>query len=127
MKDYKHTLSSIEISGINLWSHVGVLEKERKLGQSFILDIILWVDINKAAIDDKLSSTFDYSLAVTSIQELALELRCETIEYFSECILEKLEELYGAIPMEISLQKCSPPIDGFLGSVSINRKKNNFR
>ena len=117
-------LTAINISDINLWAHVGVLEKEQRLGQSFSLDIVLWVDINKAVLNDELSSTLDYSLAVKSIQQLALNIKCKTIERFSECIFERLESLYGCIPMEIRLEKCSPPIEGFLGSVSINRKRN---
>ena len=125
MKDQTH-LSQINILDINLWAHVGVLEDERLFGQSFLLDIVLWVDTNEAAINDKLSSTIDYSLAVSSIQKLALEIQCHTIEYFSESILARLEKLYGKIPMEISLKKCSPPITGFKGSVSIKRNRNNL-
>ncbi len=120
------SLTSINISNVNLWAHVGVLEKEQLLGQDFLLDIILWVDVNDAAINDELSATLDYSLAINNIQQLALGIKCKTIERFSECILERLENLYGPIPMEISLKKCTPPIDGFQGSVSINRKKNIF-
>ncbi len=122
--DYPETWSALEILDINLWAHVGVLNEERLLGQSFTLDIILWIEIEKASINDDLSSTIDYSLAVNSIQELALEIKCKTIEYFSEVIFDRLENLYGSIPMEISLRKCSPPIEGFTGSVSIIRKRN---
>ena len=123
MKD-QYDLNTIHISGIKLWAHVGVLEDERRLGQDFLLDLVLWVDTNKAVIDDELSLTLDYSLAVKSIQELAFDINCKTIERFSECILERLESLYGQIPIEISLTKCSPPIEGFEGSVSITRKRN---
>ena len=45
----------IKIEKINLWSHVGVLVEERKLGQPFLLDVILWPDINSATKEDKLS------------------------------------------------------------------------
>ena len=123
MKD-QHNLTRISISDINLWAHVGVLEEERLLGQSFLLNILIWVDIDKAAINDELSSTLDYSIAVVSLQELALEIKCNTLERFSEYIFERLEILYGPIPMEITLKKSAPPIEGFIGSVSINRKRN---
>ena len=117
-------LTTISINDINLWAHVGVLEEERLLGQAFLLNVMIWVDVDKAAIDDDLSSTLDYSLAVVSLQELAFEINCKTIERFSEYIFERLEILYGSVPMQISLQKCAPPIEGFIGSVSINRKRN---
>ncbi len=120
----QYTLNAINISGINLWAHVGVLEDERRFGQAFNLDLVLWVDIRKAVIDDELSPTSDYALAVKRIQELAFEINCKTIERFSECILDTLENVYGQIPIEISLTKCSPPIEGFEGSVSIKRNRN---
>ena len=120
----KHKLSSIHVQGLNLWSHVGVLDHERLLGQSFLLDLTIWIDLESAALNDDLSKTADYSLAIKSIQELSLEINCLTIEHFSERILEKFEALYGDVPIQITLEKCSPPIDGFNGSVSITRSRN---
>ena len=66
----------IKIENINLWSHVGVLEGERELGQAFLLDIILWTDMNTAINQDKLSQEIDYCNAVKYVQQLALDIRC---------------------------------------------------
>ncbi len=120
------TLSSIHVEGINLWAHVGVLEEERLLGQPFVLDFIIWLDVEEAALKDDISKTADYRLAVTSIQKIAFEINCKTIEHFSEQLLDQLEFLYGSAPMQIILKKCSPPINGFSGHVSIKRKRNSF-
>ncbi|AAQ00115.1 MULTISPECIES: dihydroneopterin aldolase [Prochlorococcus] len=119
------TFSSIHVEGINLWAHVGVLEKERLLGQLFLLDFTLWLDLETACKSDDLSLSADYSLAIKSLQQLSFQIRCKTIEYFSEQILDRLEMLYGTVPIRISLEKCYPPIDGFTGSVSIQRNRNN--
>ncbi len=120
----KDKLSSIHIERLNLWSHVGVLDHERLLGQSFLLDFTIWIDLDSAALNDDLSKTADYSLAIKSIQQLSLEINCLTIEHFSERILEKIEAIYGDVPIQITLQKSRPPIDGFNGSVSITRSRN---
>ncbi len=120
----KHKLSSIKVKGFNLWSHVGVLDHERLLGQSFLLAFTIWIDLESAALNDDLSKTADYSHAIKSIQQLSLEINCLTIEHFSQLILERIEELYGAVPIQVTLEKCSPPIDGFNGSVSITRSRN---
>ena len=34
----------LKIENIKLWARVGVLDKERDLGQLFIVDIFLWTD-----------------------------------------------------------------------------------
>ena len=84
---------AIHVNDLHLWAHVGVLEKERIIGQWFSLDFSLWLDLDKAGEDDNLSSTFDYSLAIGDIQQLALQMNCLTIEHFSEKILDLLESL----------------------------------
>tara|TARA_Y100001968_G_scaffold333627_1_gene397731 strand:- start:4975 stop:5355 length:381 start_codon:yes stop_codon:yes gene_type:complete len=120
---YLDELDVIHVRDVNLWAHVGVLPKERELGQKFLLDFSLWFDLGDAAKNDDLSSTADYSLAIKKIQTLALEISCMTIETFSEQILDLLEDLYGKVPVRILLKKCNPPVDGFFGTVSVERNR----
>ena len=122
--NYFHNLSAIHIKDINLWAHVGVLESERINGQSFVLDISFWIDLNEASKLDELSKTIDYSEAIKAVQKLSFEIKCLTIENFSDQILNLLESLYGQVPVNILLKKCSPPIDGFTGSVLIEKRRN---
>ena len=119
-----NNLSAIHINEINLWAHVGVLESERLNGQSFVQDISVWLDLDEASRLDQLDKSIDYSEAVKAVQNLSFKIECFTIEYFSEQILDVLESLYGTVPINILLKKCSPPIDGFSGSVLIEKKRN---
>tara|TARA_Y100001968_G_C19307810_1_gene692521 strand:- start:78 stop:470 length:393 start_codon:yes stop_codon:yes gene_type:complete len=117
-------LDVINVKDLTLWAHVGVLEKERLLGQPFSLDFSLWIDVSNAARNDDLSATVDYSIPIKGLQDLAFRENCLTIERFSETILDFLEGLYGQIPMKIVLRKCEPPVAGFNGYVEIERKRN---
>ncbi len=117
-------LSAIHIKDLDLWAHVGVLESERKNGQSFVLDISFWLDLEESSRLDQLNNSIDYSEVIKAIQNLSFEIKCLTIEYFSDQILNLLESLYGSVPMSIMLKKTSPPIDGFSGSVLIEKKRN---
>ena len=119
-----HNSSAIHIKDINLWAHVGVLESERTNGQSFVLDISFWLDLVESSKLDQLDKSIDYSEAIKAVQKLSFEIKCLTIEYFSDQILNVLESLYGQVPIRITLKKCSPPIDGFTGSVLIEKKRN---
>tara|TARA_Y100001968_G_C19347400_1_gene712830 strand:+ start:219 stop:593 length:375 start_codon:yes stop_codon:yes gene_type:complete len=116
--------SAIHIKDLNLWAHVGVLESERKNGQSFELDITFWLDLNESSKLDQLDKSIDYCEAIKAIQKLSFEIKCLTIEYFSDQILNLLESLYGQVPIKIILKKCSPPIHGFDGSVLIEKSRN---
>ena len=114
----------IHVCDVSLWAHVGVLEDERRYGQWFSLDFSLKLDLEIAARDDNLDKTADYGVGIKNLQKLSFELSCLTIEHFSDQILFRLEEIYGCVPMRIRLKKCSAPLPGFNGSVSIERTRN---
>jgi dihydroneopterin aldolase len=114
---------AIHVQGLRLWAHVGVLEHERRDGQWFELEFWLGGDLQTAATDDDLAGSFDYALAITSLQRQGRTVQCLTIEHYSELILEQLEQLYGAIPLRLELVKCQPPIPGFNGRVSVLRQR----
>ena len=116
--------SAIHIKDIKLWAHVGVLKIERLHGQSFTLDISFWLDLDESSKLDQLDKSIDYSEVIKAVQTLSFEIECLTIEYFSDQILNVLESLCGTIPIYIKLKKCSPPINGFTGSVLIEKRRN---
>jgi dihydroneopterin aldolase len=113
----------IEVRGLRLWAHVGVLERERREGQWFELSFRLGHDLAAAGRSDDLAHSLDYSLAITALQDQARRLRCRTLEHWSERILDRLEQIYGPVPLELELRKCAPPVSGFGGSVAVRRRR----
>ena len=116
-------MDAIQIRDLELWAHVGVLEQERRDGQWFRLDIQFQLDLSSAAAADDLSTSLDYSLAIQALQRLAREICCLTIEHFSEQVLDRLQELYGPVPIWLRLTKCSAPVPGFRGLVAVERSR----
>ena len=90
-----NNLSAIHIKDLDLWAHVGVLESERIHGQSFLLDVSFWLDLDESSKLDQLDKSIDYSEVINAIKNLSFEIKCLTIEYFSDQILNLLESLYG--------------------------------
>lgn len=116
---------AIVVRGLRLWAHVGVLERERQVGQWFELGFELGADLAAAGRSDDLADSLDYSTAITALQEQARSIRCRTLEHYSECILDLLGEIYGAVPVWLELVKCRPPIPGFAGTVAVQRRRPN--
>lgn len=112
---------AIHVRGLRLWAHVGMLESEQRHGQWFEVNFSLRLDLSRAARDDALEETCDYSQAITCLQSLAAGIRCRTIEHFSERALDSLEGLCGRVPMRLELIKCRAPVEGFDGRVSVER------
>ena len=109
----------LKIEKIKLWSRVGVLDNERRLGQIFSLDIFLWANFEKCSLSDNLNSTIDYSLLIKAVKDHGRNFSCFTIEKFSETIINLINEKFETNRIKIILTKCNPPIDGFNGEVSI--------
>lgn len=52
----------IELRGLAVRGNHGVFAHERRDGQEFVVDIIVWVDLAVAAGSDTLSDTLDYGV-----------------------------------------------------------------
>jgi len=116
-------MDQIVVRGLRLWAHVGVLEHERELGQWFEVDLALAVDLAAAARSDALADTLDYGQLITALQQQARSIRCQTLEHYSERMLDLAEALYGVVPITLELRKCSAPVPGFSGVVAVRRQR----
>jgi dihydroneopterin aldolase len=113
----------IHVRGLRLWAHVGVLDFERLQGQWFELDLRLAFGLEPAGRSDALTDTLDYSRLITALQQQARSMRCQTLEHYSECMLDLVEELYGPVPVWLELRKCQAPVPGFSGVVAVERQR----
>jgi len=50
----------IELRGLRVHGHHGVYEHERRDGQEFVVDVTVWIDLDRAAATDALADTLDY-------------------------------------------------------------------
>ena len=109
----------LKIEKIELWARVGVLEKERKFGQLFNLDILLWSDFDECSENDDIKKTLDYSLIIHKVKSHSKNFSCFTIEKYSDEIIKIIQRGFNPDRIKIILTKCQPPIEGFNGKVSI--------
>ena len=113
------TKNFLKIEKVELWARVGVLEKERELGQLFNLDILLWSNFDDCFENDDIKATLDYSLIIHRVKSHSKNFSCFTIEKYSEEIIKIIQSGFNPDRIKIILTKCKPPIDGFNGKVSI--------
>ena len=60
---------TIELAGLVLFGHHGYLEEERRLGQTFLVD--LWVDVrDEATASDRIEDTVDYRRIAAMVREI---------------------------------------------------------
>ena len=55
------SLDQIALRGLRVFGYHGVLDSERRDGQEFLIDAVLWLDTAAAAAADDLTLTVDYA------------------------------------------------------------------
>ena len=104
------TLDRIELRGLRVFARHGVLDSERRDGQEFVIDAVLWLDTSAAAAGDDLAKTIDYSALANRLVRLAVEPPVRLIETLAErlavgCLSEPL-----VAEAEITVHKPHAPI-----------------
>ena len=52
---------TISVTGLELWGHHGVFDHEKATGQTFIIDLSVEVDTDKASSSDDVAHTLNYA------------------------------------------------------------------
>lgn len=82
------TSDRIEIRGIQAFGHHGVLPHEQELGQTFIIDVALQVDLSTAGSSDDLADTVDYGALSGDLAAVVSTERYDLIERLAERLAE---------------------------------------
>ena len=101
----------------------GVLEQERKVGNIFIVDLILHLDLSQASITDNLSDTVNYA-SVYEIINREMNIPSNLLEHIAGRILKRIKENFPCIDnIEISISKLNPPLGGDIESATVTLKE----
>src|SRR5881275_2100177 len=87
---------AIEVSGLSLYTHIGVTEAEREVGQRLLIDLRLDVGDCDATVTDRLEDTVDYSEVCQQANLVAQQRSYKTLERLCSAIADRLLESYEA-------------------------------
>jgi dihydroneopterin aldolase len=110
---------AIEVSGLSLYTHVGVTEAERQVGQRLLVDLRLDVGDVDATITDRLEDTIDYS-AVCQLANLVAQQRSyKTLERLCAAIADRVLADYDVQAVWVKAAKPEPPMALPVSEVSV--------
>jgi dihydroneopterin aldolase len=101
---------TIEISGLSLFTHVGVTEAEREVGQRLLLDLRIDVGDCDATLTDRVEDTIDYAKVCDTANLVAQQRSYRTLERLCAAIADRVLEQYGANAVWVKAAKPEPPI-----------------
>ena len=110
---------TIEISGLSLFTHVGVTAAEREVGQRLLLDLRLDVGECDATVTDRIEDTVDYAQVCDTANLVAQQRSYKTLERLCTAIADRLLEQYEAQGVWIKAAKPEPPLALPVSEVSV--------
>jgi dihydroneopterin aldolase len=110
---------TIEITGLSLFTHIGVTEAEREVGQRLLLDIRLDVGECDATVTDRIEDTVDYADVCDTANLVAHQRSYKTLERLCAAVADTLLERYDALAVFVKAAKPEPPIALPVSEVSV--------
>jgi 7,8-dihydroneopterin aldolase/epimerase/oxygenase len=110
---------TIEVSGLSLFTHVGVTAAEREVGQRLLLDLRLDVGESDATVTDRLEDTVDYGEVCNTANLVAQQRTYKTLERLCAAIADQLLARYHAHAVWVKAAKPEPPLPLPVGEVSV--------
>jgi 7,8-dihydroneopterin aldolase/epimerase/oxygenase len=109
-EDHSEPEVTIEISGLSLFTHVGVTEAEREVGQRLLLDLRLDVGDCDATLTDRIEDTVDYGQVCDTANLVAQQRSYRTLERLCAAIADRLLDQYKASAVWVKAAKPEPPL-----------------
>ena len=111
-EDREETAESvtIEITGLSLYTHHGVSEAEREVGQRLVLDLRLDIGETDATVTDSIEDTVDYAEVCQLVALIAQQRSHKTLERLCSTIADRLLADYELEGVWVKAAKPEPPI-----------------
>ncbi len=93
----------VELRGVELWGHHGVLEEERRDGQPFLFDVEL--EVGERGASDRIEDAVDYREVVVAIRELSDGTQFDLLEALAPAVADLLLERFAVEWVRVRVRK----------------------
>ena len=105
-------MDKIRMDTMEFWGYHGVLPEEQLKGQPFIVDVELFLDLEKAAAEDRLDATVNYGELYERIRNVVENERYALIEALAKRILTEATIDSKVKKAKVCVKKPQAPIQG---------------
>jgi dihydroneopterin aldolase len=109
----------VDLRGLSIYTHHGVTEAEREIGQRLEFDVSFDVPDCDAVLTDRLEDTIDYSEVCDIVALAATERSYKTLERLAHVVGQRLIERYGSDTVTVRAAKPEPPLPLALQEVAV--------
>ena len=110
---------SITLTGLAAQANHGVFDFERENGQTFVIDLTVWLDLGPAARGDALAATVHYGELAEAVHAAVASDPVELIETVAERVA-RVALSFGAVErVRVTVHKPDAPIAVPFGDVAV--------
>ena len=109
----------IVLRGLRVRGHHGVFEHERRDGQDFVVDVVVWCDLAKAAASDDLADTLDYGELAQRVAAIVGGPPANLIEVVAGRVADEVLGNARVRAVEVTVHKPQAPISQDFADVAV--------
>ncbi len=112
---------SIFINGLLIHAHHGVMDHEEKVGQRFMIDLELSIDLAPAGLSDKLADTASYSAIVDTVTRAFTRKSCRLVEAAAGQVADAVLASFPRVTaVRVTVHKPHAPIAAIFNDVGVS-------
>ncbi|KAA2262308.1 dihydroneopterin aldolase [Solihabitans fulvus] len=113
----------ITLTGLRVRGHHGVFEHEKRDGQDFLVDITVWIDLDRAAATDDLKETLHYGELAERAAAIIGGEPVDLIETVAGRVADEVMTDERAHAVEVTIHKPSAPIPLTFADVAVTIRR----
>lgn len=120
------THDKMQLKGLKFYGYHGVHDAEQQLGQRFVVDLEMELDLRPAGLSDDPNDTVNYSLVYQEIKRVMEGPPRKLLENVAESIASSVLAKFGVESVRVKVKKPEVPVKGSIldyASVEIYREK----
>ena len=102
----------ILLQGMQFYGYHGVNPEERTLGQRYVVDLTVDLDLSRAGRSDRLEDTVSYSYIYRTVRAVMEGEPRNLLEAVAEAIVGRVLAEYPVDAVAVTVKKPNPPVRG---------------
>ncbi|MFQ3575824.1 MAG: dihydroneopterin aldolase [Cytophagales bacterium] len=116
-------MDEVILEGIEFFANHGYYDEEQKVGNRYVVDVVVNAPLHAAGESDLLSQTVNYE-KIYKIVNLVMSKPARLLEHLAHLIIENIKVEYPEIHgVEVKVSKHNPPIGGICQKACVKLKR----
>ena len=109
----------INLLGIGAVGYHGVFDQEKRSGQPFFVDLVMYLDLSAAGASDDVTRTAHYGEVAEEVRDIVIGPSVNLLETLADQVARRLLARFPLDAVEVTVHKPKAPIEVTFSDVSV--------